>query len=182
MKGFLKQATIGTALGLAMMVGGIGQAHALLLGETIRTTIEYPTQGVIQVGPDDAVVINPDAELLNYGGIARINFYDTQIRIMSLVNTTFSNVTFNGLHFLDLNGTIDSWVASLNGATTVGGVGLSYDDDNIFVNVANLTVGVGDVILLDVKSAKAVPEPSTMLLLGTGLVGVVGWRYRKTRA
>jgi len=180
MKGFLKKSTIGAALGLAMIVGGIGQAHAILLGETIRTTIEFPTMGSVVVGPDDRVV-DGSVELTNYGGVARINFMDTQIRILSVTDDTFLSAPFNGLHFLDLNGTIDPWVVSINNpGTTVSGVGLTFDDDNIFVNLANLSVENGDTILLDV--VQPIPEPSTILLLGTGLAGVIGWRYRKVKA
>ncbi len=47
----------------------------------------------------------------------------------------------------------------------------------------NLTFGVGlSEVQFFSTPAAAVPEPSMLLLLGSGLVGLAGWRWRKTRA
>lgn len=49
------------------------------------------------------------------------------------------------------------------------------DDDNIFFMGLNITAEVGSVN----PSPDVIPEPATMLLLGTGLVGLLGWFKRR---
>jgi PEP-CTERM motif len=185
MNHFIKHITLGAVLGLAMLVGGTGQAHALLLNEDIRTDFLAPNTSTIQFSDVETVVAG--VEYADFAGLGRvmIDFSDNLIKLTALVDYTFASLPFNGLRFLDENGTIPSWIASVNaGMTTAGLLGnfaLSHTDNEILLNIQGLSVTAGDMIALNVNS-QPVPEPSTMLLLGTGLAGVIAWRKRSLNA
>jgi len=72
-----------------------------------------------------------------------------------------SNYYWSGTEFAPF--TVGAWVFSFKG----GSQSVSVKNDSLF----GWAVRSGDVSV-----PPAVPEPSTMLLLGSGLVGLIGWQ------
>ena len=102
-----------------------------------------------------------------------IDFSDTNITVTTIRNAGINAVAFDGLHFFDVFGAIPSFTSvTLNAATNYGGLtssNISFDANNIYVNVANLPGLSGQVISLDV-SANGTSGSSRAGNLGVGWV------------
>ena len=67
---------------------------------------------------------------------------------------------------------------ALLGGDSLGKIYMKYSDDAI-VTSATLSLGYDQPLGPDTNTQAPVPEPSTMILLGSGLVGLVAWRKRQ---
>ena len=116
--------------------------------------------------------------------------WETQTTSLLSLNTTFNEIiidvngwtgpTFNGqnLDFVQL-----FFFTPLVDDTLLGLVDVNYNPPTDF---GNIFIGFDGGLLLasplTAFSATAVPEPSALFLLGTGLVGLAAWRSRKRTA
>ena len=167
----------GFILAALLQVAVAGALHAsVLAGNTIQTSYEFPNIGTNYAGPVNSVV-GAGLELTNFAGFVNIDFSDTNITVTTIRNAGINAVAFDGLHFFDVFGAIPSFTSvTLNAATNYGGLtssNISFDANNIYVNVANLPGLSGQVISLDVSanSTPGVPEPATWGLVGLAIAG-----------
>lgn len=169
-----------------------------MIGSTIHITSAYPNE----LAPTNTwdVVVGTGIELTNISpthlGPMSIDFTDTQIIITALEDFTALSTGhngFNGIYFTDVNNTIPSFAgATVNATTNVSwfnqSENLSFLENGIWTHFQDLMpqptgqfMSAGQRIVIDALpfSPEPVPEPTTMLLFGTGLAGIMVARKKR---
>ncbi len=162
------------------------QARASLIGDTVTGQVLFPSVGSVFADLGSAVV-GPGVE---FTPTIDVDFAANTVTFAAVFNSsiTFFVQSFNGLGFADL--THPFTAVGIDQATNVAGFGmsdLSLVGGEILVNLSGLTVnnaafvGPPTEIVLDVETAASVPEPGTITLFGTTLLGL-GWLARRHQA
>jgi hypothetical protein len=170
---------------LALVAVAAVPAHATVMdGATIRLTYEFPALGTIWNGNTHDLVVGPGFEISGFPvgvAITNVDVSDTNIHVTYDIPGNWIAASFNGFHIFDLFGSIPDFTAvSINPITNLTGFGdarITFDADNIWVDWNGLSFNSETIVSLDVE---AVPEPGTLLLLGTGIAGLVARRRQRS--
>jgi hypothetical protein len=193
-------AAIALALAFAFAVFSPAIARADLIGSDVTAVLLYPNETTfcnipsICSGPIGPVPVTsgipPEfpAGTLAFDGSLAVS--GSQIIWTATLPETYTTSAFNGFNLM-FTGAPTITKVTVDPASTILPVpftgfpltsssGFSFNGNNVLFNLAGDSAGVGQQLILDVQtSPSAVPEPSSVILLGTGLLGGVAFLRRK---
>lgn len=153
-----------------------------IIDNTFDAAINFPTftQGHFLASPGT----------VNGSGQASVPIEITFIQPIAEIGIGFFDPNFSG-NFLKVYNSSNILLESVESFTgPVGGsfadfIGIQRSSNEIarveIVAAPNDFLGIDNVTFGRVSASAPIPEPSTMLLFGTGIVGLIGWQYRKNQ-
>lgn len=148
-------------------------ARADIVGDTIQGTFDSPT--VTTLSANLGTFTAPGGGSLGTEFTYQIT--GSQVILTDIASTGLLDVPFTGFVFTDI--TKDPFITGVSldaAASTITGGTASFTSDSLTFNFAGLAVHAGDKAVYDITYAptSVTPEPSSILLLGTGLLVFAG--------
>ncbi len=166
------RAIVATIIIAAVTFAFLLPAGATLIGDTITATGYQLGPGTATIGAGIEFIAGDSIDLLNF------DFDAGTLTVTRPGTTVLSYYDFGDYVFSDFDDIITGLsVASNTGFTGPIGSNLRFAAHSITLDMSGGIAHVDDVLVFNITT-EPIPEPTTVLLLGSGLVGLAGFRRR----